>query len=117
MAARLHRALLLGRAAAGSRLAQARLLSSSVQRAAPTTKLFIDNELVESSTADWIPLCNPATNEVVTMVPKSTQAEMQRAVASCKVGRVCLLCSCVIVVVLYFSFLCDVISRKNLSVR
>ncbi|XP_002734184.1 putative methylmalonate-semialdehyde/malonate-semialdehyde dehydrogenase [acylating], mitochondrial [Saccoglossus kowalevskii] len=46
----------------------------------PTTKLFINNEFVESQTKDWIDLHNPATNEVVTRVPKSTQAEMERAV-------------------------------------
>jgi malonate-semialdehyde dehydrogenase (acetylating)/methylmalonate-semialdehyde dehydrogenase len=49
-----------------------------------TTKLFINNEFVESKTSDWIPLHNPATNEVITQVPKSTQNEMQAAVDSCK---------------------------------
>jgi len=49
-----------------------------------TTKLFLNNEFVESTTTDFIPLHNPATNEVVTMVPKATQAEMEAATASCK---------------------------------
>ena len=31
---------------------------------APTTKLFINNKMVESQTNDWIDLHNPATNEV-----------------------------------------------------
>ncbi|XP_046987875.1 probable methylmalonate-semialdehyde dehydrogenase [acylating], mitochondrial [Schistocerca americana] len=51
---------------------------------APTTKLFIDGKFVESKTKDWIDLYNPATNEVVTRVPKSTQDEMEAAVASAK---------------------------------
>lgn len=46
--------------------------------------MFIDNEFVESETNDWLDLHNPATNEVITRVPKCTQAEMQRAVASCE---------------------------------
>lgn len=52
--------------------------------AVPNTKLFINGKFVESKTTDWIDLHNPATNEVVTRVPKSTQAEMQEAVASAK---------------------------------
>jgi len=46
--------------------------------------LFIDNEFVESKTKDWIPLHNPATNEVISQVPKATQEEMLRAVKSCE---------------------------------
>ncbi|GLH14868.1 Probable methylmalonate-semialdehyde dehydrogenase [acylating], mitochondrial [Gryllus bimaculatus] len=52
--------------------------------AAPTTKLFIDGKFVESKTTDWIDLHNPATNEVVTRVPKSTKDEMEAAVTSAK---------------------------------
>ncbi|XP_074644267.1 putative methylmalonate-semialdehyde/malonate-semialdehyde dehydrogenase [acylating], mitochondrial [Tubulanus polymorphus] len=52
--------------------------------AAPTTKLFIDNKFIESEATEWIDLHNPATNEVITRVPKSTQAEMERAVNSCQ---------------------------------
>jgi malonate-semialdehyde dehydrogenase (acetylating)/methylmalonate-semialdehyde dehydrogenase len=50
----------------------------------PTTKLFLDGKFVESKTKEWIDLHNPATNEVITRVPKSTEAEMQAAVTSCK---------------------------------
>lgn len=32
--------------------------------AVPTTKLFINNKMVESKTTEWIDLHNPATNEV-----------------------------------------------------
>ncbi|XP_067011953.2 probable methylmalonate-semialdehyde/malonate-semialdehyde dehydrogenase [acylating], mitochondrial [Anabrus simplex] len=49
-----------------------------------TTKLFIDGQFVESNTNEWIDLHNPATNELVTKVPKSTQAEMEAAVESAK---------------------------------
>ncbi|GFS04227.1 methylmalonate semialdehyde dehydrogenase [acylating] [Elysia marginata] len=51
---------------------------------APTTKMFINNEFVESKTNKWIDLHNPATNEVVTRVPESTQAEMEAAVAAAR---------------------------------
>jgi malonate-semialdehyde dehydrogenase (acetylating)/methylmalonate-semialdehyde dehydrogenase len=51
---------------------------------APTTKLFLNGEFVESKTTDWIDLHDPATNEVITRVPQATQAEMQAAVDSCK---------------------------------
>lgn len=69
-----------------------RLLSNELkwtaQRAyssAPTTtKLFIDGKFVESKTSDWIDLHDPATNEVVTRVPKATQDEMEAAVDSAK---------------------------------
>lgn len=49
-----------------------------------TTKLYIDGKFVESKATDWIDLHNPATNEVVTRVPKATPAEMESAVASAK---------------------------------
>ena len=47
---------------------------------AGTTKLFINGEFVESHTNKWIDVHNPATNEVVTRVPCTTQAEMTAAV-------------------------------------
>jgi malonate-semialdehyde dehydrogenase (acetylating)/methylmalonate-semialdehyde dehydrogenase len=50
----------------------------------PTVKNWIDGRAVESKTTDWIELTNPATNEVIGLVPKSTQAEMNEAVESCK---------------------------------
>ncbi|XP_070571367.1 probable methylmalonate-semialdehyde/malonate-semialdehyde dehydrogenase [acylating], mitochondrial [Ptychodera flava] len=49
-----------------------------------TTKNFINNEFVESKATEWIDVHNPATNEVVTRVPKSTQDEMEAAVAAAK---------------------------------
>lgn len=59
-------------------------LSRSYSASAPTTKMFVDGKFVESKTNDWIPLHDPATNEVVTRVPKCTQDEMQSAVDSAK---------------------------------
>ncbi|GBM91615.1 putative methylmalonate-semialdehyde dehydrogenase [acylating], mitochondrial [Araneus ventricosus] len=50
----------------------------------PNTKLFIDGKFIESKTSNWIDLHNPATNELVTRVPKSTNEEMEWAVASAK---------------------------------
>ncbi|KAK7590260.1 hypothetical protein V9T40_001873 [Parthenolecanium corni] len=51
---------------------------------AATTKIYIDGKAVESKSNEWIDLHNPATNEVVTKVPKCTTAEMENAVASAK---------------------------------
>jgi len=50
---------------------------------APTVKLWINNKPVESKTKNWIDLYNPATNELIAKVPKSTQDEMRAAVDSC----------------------------------
>lgn len=50
----------------------------------PTTKMFIDGKFVDSKTTEWIDLHDPATNEVVTRVPKCTKDEMESAVASSK---------------------------------
>lgn len=49
-----------------------------------TTKLFIDGKFVESKTNDWIDLHDPATNEVISRVPKCTNDEMESAVNSAK---------------------------------
>lgn len=45
--------------------------------------MFIDSKFVESKASQWIDVHNPATNEVVTRVPKCTPEEMDRAVKSC----------------------------------
>ncbi|GFS74895.1 probable methylmalonate-semialdehyde dehydrogenase, mitochondrial [Nephila pilipes] len=50
----------------------------------PNTKMFIDGKFIESKATQWIDLHNPATNEVVTRVPKCTNEEMESAVESCK---------------------------------
>lgn len=52
-------------------------------RSVTTTKLFINNEFVESKASEWMDVKNPATNEVVTKVPIATREEMNQAVNSC----------------------------------
>jgi malonate-semialdehyde dehydrogenase (acetylating)/methylmalonate-semialdehyde dehydrogenase len=46
--------------------------------------MYIDGKFVESKTNDWIDVHNPATNEVISKVPKCTQSEMEHAVESSK---------------------------------
>ncbi|KAF3491827.1 uncharacterized protein GIQ15_01344 [Arthroderma uncinatum] len=46
------------------------------------TANFIDNEFTASRAETWIDLFDPATNNLVTRVPQSTDAEMKAAVAS-----------------------------------
>jgi malonate-semialdehyde dehydrogenase (acetylating) / methylmalonate-semialdehyde dehydrogenase len=58
--------------------------SYNTTNVAPTVKMFIDGKFVDSTTNDWIDLHDPATNELVTRVPKCTQDEMQAAVDSSK---------------------------------
>lgn len=58
--------------------------SYNTSNVAPTVKMFIDGKFVDSKTKDWIELHDPATNEVVTRVPKCTQDEMNAAVESSK---------------------------------
>ena len=47
-----------------------------------TVPLYIDGEWVESSTTRWIPVTDPATQEVISQVPCATAAEMEQAVAA-----------------------------------
>jgi malonate-semialdehyde dehydrogenase (acetylating) / methylmalonate-semialdehyde dehydrogenase len=58
--------------------------SYNTKNVEPTVKMFIDGKFVESKTNDWVDLHDPATNEIVTRVPKCTQDEMQAAVDSSK---------------------------------
>ncbi|CAH0561342.1 unnamed protein product [Brassicogethes aeneus] len=60
------------------------VLRRSYSNVAPTTKLFIDGQFVDSKTSSWVDLHDPATNNLVTKVPNSTQNEMQAAVDSAK---------------------------------
>lgn len=46
------------------------------------TPYFIDNKFVQSETDHFIDLHDPATNEVITRVPQSTDAELKAAVES-----------------------------------
>lgn len=46
------------------------------------TANFIDNEFLASNAQEWIDLHDPATNNILTRVPQSTDAELHAAVAS-----------------------------------
>ena len=61
-----------------------RSLSYAGAKVPAKTQNIINGQWVESSTDRWIDVHNPATNEVVTQVPQTTQAEMEQAVESAK---------------------------------
>ncbi|OQE14809.1 hypothetical protein PENFLA_c035G07863 [Penicillium flavigenum] len=46
------------------------------------TPNFLDNEFVPSKATQWIPVYDPATNNLVTRVPQSTAVELSMAVSS-----------------------------------
>ena len=46
------------------------------------TPNFLDNEFIPSQATQWIDLFDPATNNLVTRVPQSTEQELKAAVAS-----------------------------------
>lgn len=48
------------------------------------TSNFLDNQFIPSKTSSWINLNDPATNNLVTRVPQSTNKELQAAVESAK---------------------------------
>ena len=56
--------------------------STAVQ--APTVKLLINGQLVESKTTQWRNVVNPATQEVLARVPFATPDEVNAAVANAK---------------------------------
>ncbi|KAI5643236.1 aldehyde dehydrogenase family domain-containing protein [Phthorimaea operculella] len=60
------------------------ILRRSYSSSAPTTKLFIDGQFVDSKTSKWIDLTNPATNEVIGRVPEATPEELKSALESAK---------------------------------
>jgi len=45
----------------------------------PTTKLLINGQFIESTTDNWIPITNPATNEIISYAPETTDAEKAAA--------------------------------------
>lgn len=57
---------------------------ASAQLLAPTVKLLIDGQLVESQTTQWRDVVNPATQEVLARVPFATPAEVDAAVANAR---------------------------------
>ncbi|XP_050304196.1 probable methylmalonate-semialdehyde dehydrogenase [acylating], mitochondrial isoform X2 [Anthonomus grandis grandis] len=60
------------------------ILKRNYSNVAPTTKLFIDGQFIESKATEWVDLHDPATNNLVTKVPQSTKEEMESAVQSCQ---------------------------------
>ena len=66
-----------------SRLAQRRAFGSTAVAASsadvPKVQNFINGQFVDSKTDKWIDLHNPATGELIGLVPESTQEEMQEA--------------------------------------
>ncbi|KAJ1882781.1 hypothetical protein H4R99_001546 [Coemansia sp. RSA 1722] len=61
-------------------------VSSRAMSVQPATKLFINGEFVESQTSEWIDVRNPATQEIVTRVPKSTPHELNEAAHSAQLA-------------------------------
>lgn len=51
---------------------------------APTVKLLINGQFVDSKTTQWRDVVNPATQEVLARVPFATAQEIDAAVASAK---------------------------------
>lgn len=49
---------------------------------APAYMNWIDGAFVESTTREWIPVKNPATNQIIGRVPESTPEELERAIQS-----------------------------------
>ena len=56
--------------------------SHEQQQSPADTYNFIDNQFQPSQTTQWIDLHDPATNNLVTRVPQSTDAELKAAVDS-----------------------------------
>lgn len=63
-----------------SRLASKKAIFQIRWNSVEKTKMFIDGKFIDSKTSKWIPIHNPATNEVVSMCPESTKEEMESAV-------------------------------------
>lgn len=58
-----------------NRLLHARSFSNKIIK----VPLFINGDFQDSSTDSWIELTNPATNQVISHVPRATQSEMKAA--------------------------------------
>ncbi|CAO3563366.1 unnamed protein product [Mortierella alpina] len=57
-------------------------LFAAAQSSIPRTKLFMNGEFIDSKTDKWIELRNPATQEIVTLVPEATPEELKYAADS-----------------------------------
>ncbi|KAI9495762.1 methylmalonate-semialdehyde dehydrogenase [Zychaea mexicana] len=56
--------------------------AASQSSTAPNVKNYINGEFTESQASKWIELRNPATQELLGMVPETTQEELQEATKS-----------------------------------
>src|ERR1700690_2715630 len=56
----------------------------AVKPQAPTVKMLFDGKFIESKSAEWHDVINPATQQVLAQVPFATDAEIDAAVASAK---------------------------------
>jgi len=63
---------------------QHKFLFSSFSTKVNTLKNFINGEFVESKGTKFYDITNPATNEIISKVPESTNEEFDYAVASAK---------------------------------
>ncbi len=50
----------------------------------PTVKMLLDGKFVDSHTSEWHDVVNPATQEVLAVVPFATDQEIEAAIASAK---------------------------------
>ncbi|KAJ1666046.1 hypothetical protein IW140_005856 [Coemansia sp. RSA 1813] len=60
-------------------LASARSYTTGTKAAAAQTKLFMNGQFIDSQTTEWIDVRNPATQALVTQVPKTTSKELDEA--------------------------------------
>ena len=54
----------------------------AVSQTAPTVKLLVNGQFVESKTTEWKDVVNPATQQVIARVPFATRAEIDAAIAA-----------------------------------
>jgi len=73
---RLHRVV---SSSVSQRLTSQALSRSITSSSAPRVKNFINGVFEESKATEWLPVINPATQEVVSLVPQSTPEELKRA--------------------------------------
>lgn len=62
-----------------SRFSAVRASCRSASSQAPRVQNFINGVFEDSKTQEWIPVINPATQEIVSYVPQSTKEELERA--------------------------------------
>lgn len=62
-----------------SNVIKARIQSASLSSTVPKVQNFINGKFEDSKTSVWIPLYNPATQELLCHVPQSTPEELKRA--------------------------------------